>query len=71
MNQEEAPEGALELVPLRIREIIPEEITGGNMSFGGLWVSIPDGIFKKEYLRKMFSILFPDLIEKFSSNLEF
>ena len=51
-------------------EIISEGITGGKLSCGGLGVSIPDGIFEKEYSGKTFSILFHDLIKKFSSDLE-
>ena len=38
--------------------------------YGGLGVSIPDGIFEQEPSGKIFSILFPNLIEKFSSYLE-
>ena len=42
-------EGILELVIMEIGEIIPEGIAWGKFSWGGLWVSIPDGIFEKEY----------------------
>ena len=68
---EKSPEGILELVPIGIGEMIPEGITGGKLTCGGLGVSIPNGIFEKESLGKTFSILFHDLIEKFSSDLEF
>ena len=53
-----------------IGEIIPEGIKGEKSSCEGLWVSIPDGISEKESSDKL-SILFPDLIEKFSLDLEF
>ena len=64
-------EGILELVPMGIGIIIYEGITGGKSSCGGLGVSITDGIFEKEPSGRTFSILFTDLIEKFSSDLEF
>ena len=44
--------GILDLFPMGIREIIPEGITGEKTSCGGLVVSIPDGIFKKESVGK-------------------
>ena len=68
INREKSLEGILELVPMGIGEVIPEGITGGKLSCGGLVVSIPDGIFKKESSGKIFSILFPDLTKKFSSD---
>ena len=52
-----------------IVEIIPELITGGKLPCMVIEVSILDGIFKNESLGKNISILFPDLIEKFSSYL--
>ena len=53
-----------------IGEIIPEGITEGKVSCVGLGVSIPDGLFEKKYSGKTFSILFPDLIDNFPSDLE-
>ena len=60
-------EGILDLVPIGIREQIPEGITEGELSCGWMGISIPDDLFKKEFLGKTFSILFPDLINIFSS----
>ena len=54
-----------------VGEIISERIKGEKYSCEGLWVSIPDGISEKESSGKTFSILLPDLIKKFSLDLEF
>ena len=70
-NREKSPEVILELVPMGVGEIISERIKGEKYSCEGLWVSIPDRISEKESSGKTFSILLPDLIKKFSLDLEF
>ena len=62
-------ERILELVPMGIREIVHEGITGGKSSCGGLGVLIPDRIFEKESSSKRFSISFLDLLKEFSLEL--
>ena len=59
------------MFPMGIDEVICEGITELNLSCEGMGVSIPDRILEKESLGKIIFDLFPELIEKFSSDLEF
>ena len=54
-----------------IGEVIPEIITELDLSCEGMGVSIPEGTLEKDYLGKIIFNLFPDLIQKFFSDLEF